>query len=192
FTPDNTHLSAAGYDVYATRLKPLLEAALGPAAAKLAPGTKPAADAPAMPAAAPAVPPAVAPPAVARPAAAPPATASVVSVAARPAPVAYPYAPYNEGRMDPQPTGWPLSDAARRYVETPEYSRKPGHEANKHLPEMWPVTPSAAHWGAGADGGNGNRWLAHHEALLRNVRAAAGPVDVALIGDSNTQGWGGG
>ena len=28
----------------------------------------------------------------------------------------YPYAPYNEGKMDPQKTGWPLTDEERAYV----------------------------------------------------------------------------
>ncbi len=105
--------------------------------------------------------------------------------------VDYPYKPYSEGKLDPQPSGWPLSPAELLWVEQPEYSRKPGHEAHKHLPEMWPVTPTAGHWKPKAEG-DGNRWLQNHQTLVSLVQAAKGSVDVALLGDSITQAWGGG
>jgi hypothetical protein len=66
--------------------------------------------------------------------------------------VVYPYAPYNDGAMDPQRTGWPLSAAELAYVQKGEYTRKPGHESKKHLPEMWPVVPTAARWAGAAIG----------------------------------------
>ena len=34
--------------------------------------------------------------------------------------VEYPYAPYNDGKMDPQLKGWPLTEAEREYVIKPE------------------------------------------------------------------------
>ncbi|MBI5835320.1 MAG: hypothetical protein HZB16_23680 [Armatimonadetes bacterium] len=104
--------------------------------------------------------------------------------------VSYPYAPYNEGKMDPQLTGWPLTEAEQAWVAQGEYTRKPGHEVQKHLPEMWPVVPSAPVWPA--PDGHGNLWLDHHATLVERVRAASDSIDIVLIGDSITQGWGGG
>lgn len=95
----------------------------------------------------------------------------------------YAYAPYNEGQMDPQLTGWPLTDAERAYALKPEHERRPGREANQHKPALWPVTPSAGFWG-------GTSWLDTHEKLVAYVRANQGPVDVLLVGDSITQQWG--
>ena len=80
----------------------------------------------------------------------------------------YPYAPYNEGKMDPQKTGWPLTDAERAYVLKPEYERRPGREVNQHKPAMWPVTPSAGFWG-------GTSWLDTHAKLVEYVQANPGP-----------------
>jgi lysophospholipase L1-like esterase len=103
----------------------------------------------------------------------------------------YPYAPYNEGRMDPQLDGWPLTEAERLWVEQGEYQRKPGHEAGQHRPEMWFVTPTAAHWKT-TDGSTGNLWITHHATTIQQVQAMHDGIDVALLGDSITQGWGGG
>jgi beta-glucosidase len=105
----------------------------------------------------------------------------------------YPYAPYNEGKLDPQLSGWPLTDAEKSWVLRDEYTRKPGHEAQKHLPGMWFVTPTAGRW-RGEDATHGNAWLAHHAANIANVAnaRATGTIDIALLGDSITQGWGGG
>ncbi|MFM8725143.1 MAG: GDSL-type esterase/lipase family protein [Planctomycetaceae bacterium] len=99
-------------------------------------------------------------------------------------PPQYSYGPYNEGRMDPQVEGWPLTAEERAYVvERAEHERRPGREALKHLPKMWPVVPAAGHWG-------GASWLETHEKLVRHVQAHAGPCDVLLVGDSITQQWG--
>lgn len=95
----------------------------------------------------------------------------------------YAYAPYNEGQMDPQLTGWPLTDAERAYALKPEHERRPAREASQHKPALWPVTPSAGFWG-------GTSWLDTHEKLVAYVRANQGPVDVLLVGDSITQQWG--
>jgi lysophospholipase L1-like esterase len=181
FTPDNIHLTQdGGYELYASKLKPLVEAILGgqplPApVAKPKHATDTAASSPA---------PQPAAPIPAKPAPAKSATAAP----SRPV-VTYPYAPYNEGKMDPQLTGWPLTDAERAWVAKGEYFRKPGHEVQKHLPEMWFVTPTAAHWGQ--DGQN-NAWVDHHATLIEKVKASRGDIDIALVGDSITQGWGGG
>jgi lysophospholipase L1-like esterase len=95
----------------------------------------------------------------------------------------YPYAPYNEGKMDPQKSGWPLTEEERAYVLKPEYERRPGREANQHKPALWPVTPSAGHWG-------GTSWLNSHANLVQVAQANKGPIDILLVGDSITMQWG--
>ncbi|VTU02551.1 hydrolase gdsl : Lipolytic protein G-D-S-L family OS=Pedosphaera parvula (strain Ellin514) GN=Cflav_PD2866 PE=4 SV=1: Lipase_GDSL_2: Lipase_GDSL_2 [Gemmataceae bacterium] len=177
FTPDNIHLSPAGYAVYADRLEPLLTKRIGKNALGGA-VVVPKAPRPGAPAAPGAVP---APPAEpGRPAT--PKTPDGRSLV-------YPYAPYNAGKLDPQLTGWPLTAEERAWVAKGEYARKPGHEVKRHLPEMWPVTPAAARWG-GAD--EDNAWLVHHAACVEKAGGLKDRIDVALVGDSITQGWGGG
>ncbi|CAN5478829.1 hypothetical protein BH11PLA2_BH11PLA2_47620 [soil metagenome] len=92
--------------------------------------------------------------------------------------VDYPYS-----TAEPQKTGWPLADAERAYVMKPEHERRPGSEQMKHLPKMWPVTPSAGNWG-------GTAWLDTHVILVEQVKANKGPIDILLVGDSITQQWG--
>jgi platelet-activating factor acetylhydrolase IB subunit beta/gamma len=85
---------------------------------------------------------------------------------------------------EPQKTGWPLTAAERAYIlDKPEYERRPGRESNKHLPQLWPVIPSAGHFG-------GDSWLKLHEAHVKTVQENPGPVDVLLVGDSITIQWG--
>ncbi|NBR86101.1 MAG: hypothetical protein EBS84_12970 [Proteobacteria bacterium] len=196
FTPDNIHLSLAGYAVYAERLKPWFDKFLGGRGLggdvvipKFAPPSAPAAPAQKSAPAAPA-------PTAATTPVTPLAAFTPAAELLKPTPrtpdgksLVYPYAPYNEGRMDPQLTGWPLTDAERAWVAKGEYFRKPGHEAQKHLPEMWFVTPTAARWG---NDGEDNKWIAHHAACIEKVRAMKDGIDIALLGDSITQGWGGG
>jgi platelet-activating factor acetylhydrolase IB subunit beta/gamma len=175
FMPDNIHLSLAGYEVYAARLKPLLELTLG------GKGLGPAVMLPSKQTLAqPSAPAETKPTTATGPS---PKTADGKSLL-------YPYTPYNEGKLDSQLTGWPLSDAETAWVNKEEYTRKPGHEVSKHLPAMWFVTPTAGHWSV-KDPTYGNAWLAHHAQNIANVKAA-GAIDIALIGDSITQGWGGG
>ena len=182
FTPDNIHLTQeGGYKLYAERLKPLVEAFL---AGKDVPKSVPRS----YPASAPAASPAPA----ARAAEPPqgntePAQARQVTHDGKS--LLYPYAPYNEGKMDPQLAGWPLTEAEKDWVAKSEYTRKPGHEVLKHLPEMWFVTPTAARWGGD---GEENVWVAHHAACLEKVRAMEDGIDIALLGDSLTHYWGGG
>ena len=95
----------------------------------------------------------------------------------------YPYPPYNEGKMDPQKTGWPLTEEEKAYALKPEFERRPGRESNKHHPELWPVVPAAGFWG-------GTSWLDTHAKLVRHVEANKGPIDILLVGDSITQQWG--
>ena len=92
--------------------------------------------------------------------------------------IEYPY-----DTAEPQKTGWPLSDEERAYVLRAEHERRPGREANRHLPELWPVVPSAGFWG-------GTAWLDFHAGLVKTVEEARGPIDVLLVGDSITQQWG--
>lgn len=84
---------------------------------------------------------------------------------------------------EPQKSGWPLTDEETAYVLRAEHERRPGREANRHLPETWPVVPSAGFWG-------GSAWLDHHAGLVKTVRDSQGPIDVLLVGDSITQQWG--
>jgi len=85
---------------------------------------------------------------------------------------------------EPQPSGWPLTAEERAYVvDQPEYERRPGRESNQHLPQLWPIVPTAGHFG-------GDAWLKMHEAHVETVQASRGPVDVLLVGDSITIQWG--
>lgn len=90
----------------------------------------------------------------------------------------YPFA-----TAEPQKSGWPLTTEERAYVLKPEHERRPGQDVNKHLPEMWPVVPSAGHWG-------GTSWLDTHAGLVKVADASRGPIDVLLVGDSITMQWG--
>ena len=85
--------------------------------------------------------------------------------------------------MDPQKTGWPLTEAERAYVLKAEHDRRPGREINQHKPAMWPVVPSAGFWG-------GTSWLDTHAELVKAAHANKGPIDVLLVGDSITMQWG--
>jgi len=110
-------------------------------------------------------------------------------------PLVYPYAAYNEGKMDPQLAGWPLTEPERSYVLQEEFSfRKPGCEEGKRHPHFDAVTPSAGYWPTyfgNTDPGD-TQWLDIHTKLVETVRTASGPVDVVLLGDSIVQGFGGG
>jgi lysophospholipase L1-like esterase len=197
FTSDGIHLSSAGYEKYAERLAPIVDKSLGGQGlggdVTIPPKGTQGIKAPAG--------------SVDQSRSVDAKTAgeeelrlsaTLAEYSSRPTPktqdgkcLVYPYAPYNDGKMDPQTRGWPLSDEERKWVATGEYYRKPGHEMQKHLPEMWPVTPTAAHWQP-KDGGEGNAWVGHHATCLEQLRGSAERVDVLLIGDSITQGWGGG
>ena len=103
--------------------------------------------------------------------------------------VEYPYVPYRNGAMDPQLNGWPLIPAEESFVLTPEYDRKPGHEVQRHLPAMWPVTPTAGHWGSAKDPHN-RKYLDLHAAVVSKVQKHTTDLDLLLLGDSITQHWG--
>ena len=93
--------------------------------------------------------------------------------------IEYPYS-----SAEPQKSGWPLTAEERSYiVDKPEHDRRPGREANKHLPHLWPVVPCAGFFG-------GDAWLKLHEDHVKTVQANAGEVDVLLVGDSITIQWG--
>ena len=95
----------------------------------------------------------------------------------------YPYAPYNEGKMDPQKTGWPC-DGGGAGLCLESGARPPaGSRDQQALPAMWPVTPSAGFWG-------GTSWLDTHANLVKVAQASKGPIDVLLVGDSITMQWG--
>jgi platelet-activating factor acetylhydrolase IB subunit beta/gamma len=90
---------------------------------------------------------------------------------------------YGYVTAEPQKTGWPLTLEERAYVvEKPEHDRRPGRESNKHLPKLWPLIPTAGHFG-------GDAWLKLHEAHINTVIANRGPIDVLLVGDSITIQW---
>ena len=116
------------------------------------------------------------------------ATATAPSLAAEARSPTYPYAAYAESRLDPQPFGWPLSAEEQAYVQIPEFDRKPGKDVRRHRPDMWPVVPTASRWRKAPEE---NIWVTHHASALGQARAAGTDLDVLLVGDSITQGWGG-
>ncbi len=98
--------------------------------------------------------------------------------------VTLPALEYARKPADPQPSGWPLTAEERAYVTgKAEYDRRPGRESNQHLPQLWPVVPTAGFFG-------GDSWLKIHEGLVKTVQDNPGPVDVLLVGDSITIQWG--
>jgi beta-glucosidase len=56
---------------------------------------------------------------------------------------------------------------------------------------MWFVTPTAGRWKS-KEGSASNPWIEHHATNIANVKATGGNIDIALLGDSITQHWGGG
>jgi platelet-activating factor acetylhydrolase IB subunit beta/gamma len=86
----------------------------------------------------------------------------------------YPYKP-----ADPQPTGWPLTEAEKAFLGKPEYERRPGAADQKFMPELWSSVPFAQGWG-------GTTYADHHDNLVKMVQAKKGPCDVLLVGDSIT------
>lgn len=90
---------------------------------------------------------------------------------------------YEYETAEPQKTGWPLTEEEEEYVIKPEFERRPGQDKNKHMPNLWPVVPSAGSFG-------GRSWLDTHARLVQMVEANKGPVDVLLVGDSITIQWG--
>ena len=84
---------------------------------------------------------------------------------------------------EPQKSGWPLTEEEKAFVMKPEHERRPGSEAQMHLPQLWPVVPSAGNWG-------GTSWLDIHAKLVKDAEANKGPIDVLLVGDSITMQWG--
>jgi beta-glucosidase len=99
----------------------------------------------------------------------------------------YPYAPYNEGKLDPQLTGWPLSAAALEYVAKPTHQRRPGTESGGQKMAFLPYTPSAD--GSGAP----NWYVSAHGTLVASLdrfkQEHSNKVDILLVGDSITWQW---
>jgi len=99
----------------------------------------------------------------------------------------YPYAPYNEGKMDPQLTGWPLTQAEIDYLKIATYKRRPGSEVGKQRMDLLPCTPAA-------DGsGTPNWYVLLQEKFVKVVdkfKAEHGNnLDILLVGDSITWQW---
>ena len=90
---------------------------------------------------------------------------------------------YPHVTAEPQKTGWPLTAEEKTYVTKPEHERRPGSESMKHLPQLWPVVPSAGFFG-------GDSWLKLHEQHVKSVQASQELIDVLLVGDSITIQWG--
>ncbi len=91
---------------------------------------------------------------------------------------------YPGSTAEPQRKGWPLTAEEVAFItQKPEYERRPRRELKGHSPDLWPVVPSAGHFG-------GDSWLKLHEAHVRMVQLNRGPIDVLLVGDSITIQWG--
>ena len=84
---------------------------------------------------------------------------------------------YPHKTAEPQPTGWPLSEEEKTHILKAEHERRPGSESTKHLPELWPVLPSAGFW-------SGTSWLDTHAKLVEHVKESKGMVDFLLVGDT--------
>lgn len=96
----------------------------------------------------------------------------------------YPYAPYNEGRMDPQLVGWPLTAEEITYIETkPAGQRWPGSESGgsgvQATLDMVPVTPIAG----------GQKNYQDELKVSFDFLQKANAVDILLVGDSITGAW---
>jgi platelet-activating factor acetylhydrolase IB subunit beta/gamma len=150
FASDQIHLTQhAGYELYALKLKPLVEKLLGPGRLAVSGDDLP-------------------------------------EQQKHTTALKYHYRPYGEGKLDPQPSGWPLTEAETKFISQPEYERKPGREVSRNLPEMWPVTPTAGYWVQDDAGGT---WLAGHAKLVKSAHET--PPEILLMGDNLIQHWGG-
>ena len=111
----------------------------------------------------------------------------------------YQYAPYNAGAMDPQLTGWPVSDAEKLYIQQAEYLRYPGKETSKDTngqpngTTIWNMvaqTPNTQGWGAN------DSYVSTHQTtiqpILDNTNGIRSTLDIIMVGDSITSQWGGG
>jgi len=99
-------------------------------------------------------------------------------------PIEYPYKPYMEGKMDPQITGWPLSEEEKAYALKAPSERKPGMEAGAEITGMTPLTPSAGKWK------DPDAWLNdEHGRCVEAVQDNKDNIDILLVGDSITWFW---
>lgn len=111
----------------------------------------------------------------------------------------YQYAPYNAGQMDPQRTGWPVTEVEKLYIQQAEYLRYPGKERSRDtngLPNgitIWDMvaqTPNTQGWGAN------NSYFDTHQVTIRpilnNTDNIRDSLDIIMVGDSITSQWGGG
>ena len=111
----------------------------------------------------------------------------------------YDYKPYNEGKMDPQLTGWPVTDAEKLYIQQGEHLRYPGKETSKNASgeptgisifTMAAQTPNTQGWGA-----NNSYFDTHQQTIqpiLDNAPGIRDNLDIIMVGDSITSQWGGG
>lgn len=99
----------------------------------------------------------------------------------------YPYAPYNEGKLDPQLTGWPLTTEELTFIAKASYARRPGSESGSQKITFLPYTPSAE------GSGNPNWYVGVQEKFVKVVdqykRDNGNNVDILLVGDSITWQW---
>jgi len=99
----------------------------------------------------------------------------------------YPYAPYNEGKMDPQKTGWPLTKEELDYVAKGAHLRRPGSESGAQKVEFLPYTPAAD------ASGNPNWYVGIQEKFINVIdqykKDHGTDIDILLAGDSITWQW---
>ena len=104
----------------------------------------------------------------------------------------YQYAPYNQGAMDPQLTGWPISDAERTYIQKAEYERYPGKETVSKI-TVWDKvaqTPNTQGWGPNDSYITTTQQTI--QPILSNTNDICDSLDIIMVGDSITSQWGGG
>jgi platelet-activating factor acetylhydrolase IB subunit beta/gamma len=99
----------------------------------------------------------------------------------------YPYAPYNEGKMDPQLTGWPLTPEELNFIGKASYMRRPGNESGSQKMAFLPYTPSAE------GTGKPSWYVGVQDQFIKVVdqykRDNGNNVDILLVGDSITWQW---
>jgi uncharacterized repeat protein (TIGR02543 family) len=104
----------------------------------------------------------------------------------------YDYKPYNEGKMDPQLTGWPITDAELTYIKKGEHERYPGKETAS-MTVLWDKVAQTPN----TQSGSKTDWYVKTtqqtiQPILDNAPGIRDNLDIIMVGDSITSQWGGG
>lgn len=75
----------------------------------------------------------------------------------------YPYVPYNQGKLEPRLTGWPLTPEELDFIGKASHTRRPGSESGATKISFLPYTPSAE------GSGNPNWYVGVQEKFIKVV-----------------------